>query len=139
MNAQEPSKDAGQGPQNDVNYLKKFLIICLFAVAIPVLLAAPQSQSQSAKAVKSEDEAMREYMVVLSRQLGVTCTSCHDTGNFKKADMKNFKVAKEHMKLTQLLIDNGMDGKKSAKADCYMCHRGQEIPAYKEPLNPMTK
>lgn len=133
MNTQDPQS-------NPPNYLKRCLVILFFAITIPLLLMAPeQSQSQSAKSVKAEDEAMREYMVVISRQLGVTCTTCHDTGNFRKGDIKEYKVAKEHMKLTQVLIDGGMDGKKGPKADCYMCHRGTMKPAYKEPINPMTK
>lgn len=124
---------------NTQSYFKRFLVVLIAAVAIPVLLMTPEVQSQSANTVKADDEAMRSYMVQISRQLGVTCTTCHDTGNFRKADIKQFKVAKEHMKLTQILIDNGMDGKKYAKADCYMCHRGTLKPAYKEPVNPMTK
>lgn len=132
MNTRNPKT----APSSD---LKKFLFILLFAISIPVFLFAPKSESQSANAIKANDEAMRDYMVVISRQLGVTCTTCHDTGNFRKGDIKQYKIAKEHMKLTQLLIDNGMDGKKDAKADCYMCHRGTLKPAYKEPINPMTK
>ena len=43
------------------------------------------------------------------------------------------------MRITQALIDNGFDGKeKRPKADCYMCHRGQLHPKFKEPFDPLT-
>lgn len=100
----------------------------------PLLLSA-QSSSESAATIKSSEELMREQMIVISRQLGVTCITCHNTDNFKSDRKDTFKIAKEHMKLTQLLIDSGMNGKGSAKADCYMCHRGQLKPAYQEKVS----
>ena len=117
----------------------KWTLLLGFAGMILILLLTPPSQSQSANSVKTQDEEMRLYMVNISRQLNVTCTTCHNTTNFKSDDKLPFKVAKEHMKITQLLIDNGMDGKKSAKADCYMCHRGELKAAYKEPAHSLTK
>jgi hypothetical protein len=39
--------------------------------------------------------------------------------------------------LRQLLIDNGFDGKRGPKADCYMCHRGDLKPKYKEKVDPI--
>lgn len=119
--------------------LKGFLIILAVAVTIPILLIAPPSQSQSVSEVKRAEEEMREVMRVWSRQLGVTCLTCHDTSNFRSDKLAAFKVGKEHMKITQTLIDNGMDGKKSPKADCFMCHRGKLKPDYKEPPHPLTQ
>jgi uncharacterized HAD superfamily protein len=91
-----------------------------------------QSSSNTPAGIKSNEEQMREQMIVISRQLGVTCITCHNTENFKSDRKDTFKIAKEHMKLTQLLIDSGLNGKPAAKADCYMCHRGQLKPDYKE-------
>lgn len=125
------------------------ILLSIGALALPILLIAPnvdvtfswpQAHAQSAKKVKSQDEEMRQSMIVMSRQLGVTCTTCHNTENFKSEEKVPFKVAKEHVKLTQLLIDNGMDGKNShPKADCYMCHRGTLRPDYREKVDPMQK
>jgi len=94
--------------------------------------AFAQSSSNTPAGIKSNEEQMREQMIVISRQLGVTCITCHNTDNFKSDRKDTFKIAKEHMKLTQLLIDSGLNGKTAAKADCYMCHRGQLKPDYKE-------
>jgi hypothetical protein len=104
-----------------------------------VLFPLSLVDAQSASKLKSQEEEIRQSMIVISRQLGVTCTSCHKTDNFKSDEMKNFKVAREHMKITQLLIDNGFDGNKKPKADCYMCHRGKLVPDYIEKVDPMRK
>jgi cytochrome c-type biogenesis protein CcmH/NrfF len=106
------------------------LFLCLFTA----LHAIAQTPSK----LKSQEEQIREVMVTMSRQLGVTCTSCHNTDNFKSDKMDNFRLAREHMKLTQVLIDQGMDGKRGPKADCYMCHRGKLKPDFRENLDPLT-
>ena len=108
-------------------------LIPVFMLLFPMLLSA--QSSSSAATIKSNEELMREQMIVISRQLGVTCITCHNTDNFKSDSKDAFKVAKEHMKLTQGLIDMGMNGKGTAKADCYMCHRGQLKPAYQEKIS----
>lgn len=102
-----------------------------------LLLASAFAQTPSQ--VKSEEEVMRESMVSISRQLGVTCTACHNPENFKSDKKMEFRVAKEHMKITQGLIDMGMDGKKGPKATCYMCHRGELKPPFQEPPPPLKK
>ena len=117
----------------------RLMILTLLTLVIPLFLVSLPGQSQSVKALKADDEEMRRTMVVISRQLGVECTTCHNTKNFLSAEKVPYRVAKEHMRITQALIDNGFDGKdKRPKADCYMCHRGQMHPRYKEPFDPMT-
>lgn len=97
------------------------------------------AQLKGAKALKAADEALRQQMMVISRQLGVTCTTCHTTKNFASNDKHEFKIAKDHMTITQLLIDHGFDGRdKRPKADCFMCHRGKLKPDYVETFDPMT-
>jgi hypothetical protein len=121
------------------NHNKRFIVLSFFALLVTLLLAAPQSFSQNAKTLKANDEAYREYMVTISRQLGVTCNACHNQNNFTSNEKVPFRIAKEHIRLTQMLIDSGMNGVKcEPKADCYMCHRGQLKPNYKEPIDPMT-
>ena len=112
-----------------------FVIFLIFLTSFTSFRAFAQTAAQ----LKADDLAYREYKVNLTRQLGVTCMECHDTNNFAKGDKINFKKGKEHIKLTQLLIDNGFDGELGRpKADCYMCHRGKLKPDYKEPRDPMT-
>lgn len=129
-------------------HLRLVMSTAFALIAVPALLIAPQislryseAQAQSPEVIKSQEEEIRQQMLVMSRHLGVTCTTCHRTENFKSEELPAYKVAKAHLKLTQVLIDNGLDGsrKDRPKADCYMCHRGQLIPDYKEKLDPMRK
>lgn len=111
-----------------------------FLTALMLLNLYPQMAafSQSARDLKATDSEYREYMVTLTRQLGVTCTTCHSIKNFADDNKPQFRIAKEHMKITQALIDAGFDGQKSRpKADCYMCHRGQLHPDFREKFDPM--
>lgn len=98
-----------------------------------VLAWGPTAHSESVATFVSKEEEIREQMITISRELGVTCTECHKVSNFADGSKKSFKVGKEHMKLTQMLKENGLDGKKGPAATCYMCHRGKLMPDYKEP------
>ena len=73
----------------------------------------------------------RDYMIEVSRQLGVTCNYCHDVKNFRLNDMKTWKKSKEHMRIVELLNNRGFVN--GPKADCYLCHRGKAVPDFKEP------
>lgn len=108
---------------------KWFGILSLFLL-FPAFLSA-----QSVTQFVTTEEKIREEMITISRELGVTCTECHKVQNFKDDSKKTFKVSKEHMKLTQMLRENGFDGKKGPQATCYMCHRGKLVPDFKEPLS----
>lgn len=107
---------------------RKAHLLFLFSL----LLVATKAQSESVNDLVSKEEKIREEMITISRELGVTCTDCHSVRNFKDDSKKNFKIGKEHMKLTQLLKDNGFDGKKGPASTCFMCHRGKLTPDYKE-------
>ena len=120
----------------------KLWMLSGFCVMLPLLFLAPHSLSQSVSptVLKKDSQEYRELMVKISRQLGVTCTTCHNTANFADASKREFVVAKDHLKIVQLLIDSGMNGQKGApKADCYMCHRGVLKPAYKEEFDPLVQ
>jgi hypothetical protein len=118
-----------------------FITALLLLIAPAVWPPEFEAHAQSPQKIKSQEEEVRQQMIVMSRHLGVTCTTCHKTENFQSDEIPAFKIAKAHIKLTQALIDNGLDGsaKDRPKADCYMCHRGQLIPDYKEKLDPMRK
>ena len=100
-----------------------------------LLLARPVLHAQSVTQFVSDEDKIRQQMITISRELGVTCTECHKVTNFKDDSKKTFKVGKEHMKLTQMLKEKGLDGKKGPEATCYMCHRGKLMPDYKEPAS----
>jgi hypothetical protein len=74
---------------------------------------------------KKEEELVRISMLQMSRELGVTCTECHSTSNFKDSSKPQFKVALEHSKIVEVLKREGMDGKLGPEASCFMCHKGK--------------
>jgi len=100
-----------------------------------LLLLIPQAHSESVTKFVTKEETIRDQMITISRELGVTCTECHNVQNFRDDSKKSFKVGKEHMKITQMLKENGFDGKKGPMSTCYMCHRGKLRPDYKEPAS----
>ena len=115
--------------------MKFFIFVGSF---LSTLMFSWFTHSQGVDSLKSADQLMRESMITMSRHLGVTCTACHDQTNFKSAKKSEYTVAKSHMKITQLLIDNGFDGKeRRPKADCFMCHRGKMKPDFREQIDPL--
>ena len=84
------------------------------------------------KTKKDEDFATRDYMIEISRHLGVTCSYCHDLKNFRSDNIVAYKTAKKHMDITQWLNKDGFKGKPK-KVDCYLCHRGKAKPDFLEP------
>ena len=109
-------------------------VIVVFALIFGVRSVSCGTEKTGSKTVVTASElAQREAMVKMSRQLGVTCNHCHDVKNFKDPKLDNFKIAKDHMRIVDLLNAQGFTGKKAPKADCFMCHRGKSMPDYKEP------
>lgn len=104
--------------------LRFLLTLALFFVLNGRALA------QSPEKLKTESELMMESMQSISKQLGVTCTTCHNVKNWKDNSKKEFKISLDHMKITQSLIDQGFDGIKQTKASCFMCHQGELKPAH---------
>lgn len=118
--------------------LRAFMWIALLVGTAFILaklqISLTQAAAESAIGLKKSEEKVRAEMVVISRQLGVTCTECHNVQNFKSDEKKSFRVSLEHMKITQMLREKGFDGKKGPEASCYMCHRGDLRPSFKENL-----
>lgn len=111
--------------------------LCLAArrAMIPALtLAAFAALSAVASATEKDPyPEVRESMIAMSRQLGVTCVHCHDANNFKSTAKPAWRVAKQHMRIVEVLNgEHGFGGK--PKADCYMCHRGAAAYPYREKL-----
>lgn len=100
---------------------------------ILTLLAAPIGRSESARDLKLDEDAVREQMLQITKELGTTCTECHKINDFKDAAKPGFQVGLRHMKLVAVMKANGFDGKKDPEANCYMCHRGQLRPPARPP------
>ncbi len=125
--------------RNPAIFLSLLFSLGILGTLLLLLFAAQQASSQLPSQLKIEDQNYRNYMIKISRQLGITCNTCHNTSHFESPEKIQFKIAKDHMRITQALVDAGFDGKNGrAMADCYMCHRGQLKPDYIEPFDPMT-
>jgi hypothetical protein len=118
--------------RNNATYYKS-LIVFGAAVFIVMLILSPKGHTESASKIKANENQVRQEMIVISRQLGVTCAECHNIQNFASDEKKTFKVAKDHMRILETLHSNGFDGKKGPEATCYMCHQGELHPDYKDP------
>ena len=86
----------------------------------------------------------REKMMVWSRHLGVTCVYCHNLENFKDDAKQTFKTSLKHSHMNKILQDEifserDKGGILKVKVDCFMCHRGKEVPDYQEPPDQLTK
>jgi hypothetical protein len=119
--------------RNNATYYKSLFVLG-GAIFIALLILSPKGHTESASKMKTKEDQLREEMIVISRQLGVTCTECHNVQNFASDEKKTFKVAKDHLRIVETLRGNGFDGKKGPKATCYMCHQGDLHPEYKETL-----
>lgn len=107
-----------------------YLVTCL------ILLASFPIKAQVAEKLKQTEEEIRQEMIVISRQLGVTCNECHHIKNFKDNSKKSYQVALKHIKIVELLKLNGMSGANSEpEASCYTCHKGKLKFQHKEKLN----
>lgn len=102
---------------------KKSLLILLTVSTF--LVWAPIVMGQSSQDFKTEQEVVRIQMVQLSRELGVTCTECHSQKNWKDDAKPSFKTAAKHLKVVEVLKQNGMDGKSGPEASCFTCHQGR--------------
>ena len=106
------------------------LILGLMLTVLPVFAA--KKKSKPAMPVVNYDQELktREYMIEISRQLGVTCDYCHDVKKFKDSGMKTWKISKDHIRIVALLNTKGFLA--GPKADCYLCHRGKAVPEFHE-------
>lgn len=116
---------------NNAIYYKSLVLVSA-ALVIVMLLLSPKGHGESPAQFKESETKTREEMIVIARQLGVTCTECHNVQNFASDEKKTFKIAKDHMRIVATLKANGFDGKKGPEASCYMCHQGDLKPDYKE-------
>lgn len=85
-------------------------------------------QAQELEEIKTQEQIVREQMLRISKELGVTCSTCHNLKNYKDASLKPFQVSVDHMHAVDLLRKQGFDGIKYPQANCYICHQGKLIP-----------
>ncbi len=101
------------GLQN--SYLKLLFVALLLFIAEGRLEALPEADS---------DLIVREQMLQISKELGVTCTFCHNSENFKDAKNKNYNIARDHFRVLRMLnSEQGLNDK--PKVSCYVCHQGK--------------
>lgn len=112
---------------NNATYYKSG-ILAAAALTLSFLLIAPTAHTEPVSQLMTKEDQIREQMISISKQLGVTCTECHNVKNFTEDTKVNFKVAREHIKIVSLLKAHGFDGKKETEASCTMCHHGKLKP-----------
>lgn len=115
--------------------MHKIFLLVLGSLLVSSFFLLPEGHSQSATKIVTQEEKIRDEMVKISRELGVTCTECHNVSKFSDDSKQAFKISRDHMKITQLLKERGFDGKKGPESTCYMCHRGKLKPDFKEPAS----
>lgn len=117
--------------------LKIALLLCLsalvFSEALEVYGSTKNMPQSSTK--KLNDIEMRNWMVQISKELGITCAECHNTKNFKDGSSQNFKVALNHMMILKQINDGFKKDWRRPEASCFMCHQGKLRPEYKAPKN----
>lgn len=113
---------------------REFLRIIFVIISVFIVSALLEAEAETVSQFVTSEEVIREQMITISRELNVTCAECHNVQNFKSDEKKSFKVAREHIKLTQMIKEHGFSGNnKEPASTCYMCHRGKLIPDYIEP------
>lgn len=105
--------------------MNRLILPWFLTSTIIILIWASIGQTQSSAQFKRDQEVIRIQMVQLSRELGVTCTECHSQKNWKDDSKPSFKTGLQHMKIVEVLRQNGMDGKAGPEASCYTCHQGR--------------
>ncbi len=99
-----------------VNLSSKLFLIAMLLLSATGLIEA--------KAEGDADIKTRELMVQVSKELGVTCTYCHNSENFKDSKNKNFGIARDHFRILKSLnSEQGLNGR--PKVSCFVCHQGK--------------
>jgi hypothetical protein len=110
-------------------------LLSTIVLAVSVAVAAggasrkgAKPTGKSASKIETDPDLMtRQSMIQISKQLGVTCTHCHDPKNFKSDALPTWKTAKDHIRVTQLLNSKeGFSG--NPRVDCFTCHQGIAKP-----------
>lgn len=103
----------------------------IHAKPLQKIKAPPAFQIKEEGATPEAWDKYRAEMLKISRQLGVDCTYCHNTQNYRDSSKKAFQIGLQHMEMIDML-NNKFKNSFKDKVDCYMCHKGQAIPDYKE-------
>jgi hypothetical protein len=67
-----------------------------------------------------------QIMRTFTAGLGVQCIYCHVQGNFASDENPKKEVARQMIKMSQVINANFPDGK--MRVTCYTCHRGEAEP-----------
>ncbi len=107
----------------------QFFIGFIFGAGLLLALHLRAKEAVTKDHMNESAIKVREEMISISKQLGVTCIYCHDTKNFRAATMPTWKTAFDHIRITKWLNEQGFRG--HPKIDCFLCHRGQAKPNFK--------
>jgi hypothetical protein len=71
-------------------------------------------------------QEVSQIMRTFTAGLGVQCTHCHVQGNFASDENPKKDVARQMIRMSQVINANFPDGK--MRVTCYTCHRGEAEP-----------
>ena len=107
-----------------------FLILVFFNISLLF------SEFKNVKILDLESgREMKKYMKMISKDLGVKCSFCHDL-NDKSIDTKNKNIAREMIEMQNNLNkqffsnrhDSTNQNNNGTQISCWTCHRGSKIP-----------
>ena len=91
---------------------------------------APKKQQPNPTNVKvlkvATGPEVSQIMRTFTAGLGVQCSHCHVQGNFPSDENPKKDVARQMIKMIQVINSNFPDGK--MRVTCYTCHRGEAEP-----------
>jgi len=109
-----------------------YIFLSAFGLFLGLYLYALEAHSQKrVEADIKNDLATRQYMLDISKQIGVTCNYCHNVKNYKDDSMRTHQISKQHMNVVHMLNTEGFVGQNALKVDCFVCHQGKAKFKYK--------
>ena len=119
--------------------MKKYILIILLLTIFNFLFG--NFKNVTILDIESGKE-MKKYMKMISKDLGVKCSFCHDL-NDKSIDTNNKEIAREMIEMQNNLnnhfFSNNNDSisniKNNTQISCWTCHRGSNIPELLKPEN----
>jgi hypothetical protein len=111
-----------------------FLWLCLLPLCAqekaPEKKDTPKKQQPNPTNLKvlkvATGSEVSQIMRTFTAGLGVQCIYCHVQGNFASDDNPKKEVARQMIRMSQVINANFPDGK--MRVTCYTCHRGEAEP-----------
>ena len=107
-----------------------------FCISFIIIFSIGTGQLKNLQVLDFESgRDLKKYMKVISKDLGVKCTFCHDL-NDKSIDTDHKIIAREMMRMQQdlnkryfaLIGESLLKHENTLQISCWTCHRGSKEP-----------